>query len=150
MSQGSVAAAATAVSAAATLGFGRRLFGATAAGRSAFFRRAATAFGGFAGGAATAFGGGFAGIATAAATATARLVRVAVGKFGQLSRADRSDFDIEVQRLSGEGMIAVEDDFAAFDLLDRQDAHAEVGFGVEAHADLRRVGAKMLDRDALQ
>ena len=73
-----------------------------------------------------------------------------MGKFGQLSRADRSDFDVEVQRLAGEGMIAVEDDFGAFDLLDRQDAHTEVGFGVKAHADLRRVGAKMFDRDTLQ
>lgn len=149
MSQGSVAAAATAVAAAAALGFGRRLLGATATGRGTFFRRATATLGAFARAAATALRG-FAATASAATTATAGLVRMAVGKFGQLSRADRSDFDVEMQRLAGEGMIAVEDDFGAFDLLDRQDAHAEVGFGVEAHADLRRVGAKMFDWDTLQ
>jgi hypothetical protein len=44
--------------------------------------------------------------------------------------------------LAGELMVAVEGDFFAFDLLIAEHAHAEVGLGVEAHADLRGVGAE--------
>ena len=120
---------------------GGRFFGGATTAGGAFFGRTAAAFGGFAGRAATAFGS-FAGTATAAAAATARLVRVAVGEFGEFSRADGDDLDIEMEGLAGELMVAVEGDFFAFDLLDREDAHAEVGLGVETHADLRGVGAE--------
>ena len=135
----------------ATLLLGDGLFGGAATARSrAFFRGTATTFGGLAGGAATAFGGGFAGTTTAAAAATARLMGMAVGEFGEFGRADRDDLDIEMQGLAGELMVAVEGDFFAFDLLDREDAHAQVGLSVEAHADLRRVGAEGVERDQLE
>ena len=47
-------------------------------------------------------------------------------------------------------MVAVEGDFFAFDLLDREDPHTQVGFSVETHADLRRVGTKGVERDQLE
>ena len=82
---------------AAALLLGDGLFGGAAtAGRRAFFRGTATAFGGFASGATAAFGGGFAGTTTAAATATARLMGMAVGEFGEFSRADGHDLDVEM------------------------------------------------------
>ena len=69
-------------------------------------------------------------------------MRVAVGEFGQFGRAHGDDLDVEVQGLAGELVVAVEGHFFAFDLLDREDAHAEVGLSVEAHANLRGVRPK--------
>ena len=136
---------------AAALLLGDGLFGGAAtAGRRAFFRGTAATFGGLAGGAATAFGGGFTGTTTAAATATARLMGMAVGEFGEFCRADGHNLDVEVQGLASELVVAVKGDFFAFDLLDREDAHAEVGLSVETHADLRRVGTKGVERDQLE
>jgi hypothetical protein len=115
---------------------GNRLFGGAATtGRRAFFSGTAATFGGLARGAATALGGGFAGRAattlgrgfagttTAAATATARLMGMAVREFGEFGRADGHNLDIKMQGLTSELMVAVEGDFFAFDLLDREDAH---------------------------
>ena len=143
------ATAAAGTTAALLLGDG--LFGgAAAAGRRTFFRGTATALGGFAGGATAAFGGGFTGTATAATAATARLMGMAVGEFGEFSRADGDDLDVEVQGLASELMVAVEGDFLAFDLLDGEDAHAEVGLGVETHADLGSVGAEGVEGHQLE
>ena len=143
-------ATATAGTAAALL-LGNGLFGGAAtASRRAFFSRTASAFGGFASRAATALGRGFAGTTTAAATATTRLMGMAVGEFGEFGRTDGHNLDIKMQGLTSELMVAVEGDFFAFDLLDREDAHAEIGLSVETHADLRRVGAEGVERDQLE
>ena len=75
---------------------------------------------------------------------------MAVGEFGEFGRAHGHNLDVEMQGLAGELMVTVEGDFFAFDLLDREDAHAEIGLSVETHADLRRVGAEGVERDQLE
>ena len=67
---------------------------------------------------------------------------MAVGEFGEFGRADGDDLDVEVQRLASELMVTVEGHFFAGDLLDGEHTHAEIGFGVETHTDLRRVRAE--------
>ena len=140
-------ATAAAVTAAALLRLGSGLFrGAATSART--FRGAATASGGFAfGRAATAFG--FAGATTPTATAAAFLVRMAVGEFREFRRAHGNNFNIKGQRLASELMVAVEDRFLLVDVTDNEHAHAEIGFGVEAHPDLHFVRTEAIDRNAL-
>ena len=73
---------------------------------------------------------------TAAATpaASAFLVGMAVGEFGEFCRADGGDLNIEVQRLTSQRVIAVEDHFLAVDLLNQKFAHPEVGLGMKTHS----------------
>ena len=144
-------ATATAGTAAALL-LGNGLFGGAAtASRRAFFSRTAAAFGGgFAGRAATTLGRGFAGTTTAAATATTRLVRVAVGEFGEFGRADGHNLDIKMQGLTSELMVAVYGDFVTLDISNGEDAHGAIGFSMEAHADLRIIGSERGEGDFLQ
>ena len=77
-------------------------------------------------------------------------MRVAVGEFGEFGGADGDDLDVKMEGLAGELVIAIERHFFAFDLLDREDAHTEISFGVKAHAELRGIGAKGVERDALE
>ena len=73
-----------------------------------------------------------------------------MGEFGEFGGADGDDLDVKMKGLAGELVIAIERHFFAFDLFDREDAHTEISFGVKAHAELRGVGAKGVERDALE
>ncbi len=73
-----------------------------------------------------------------------------VGEFGEFGRADGDDLDVEVQRLASELMVAVEGHFFAGDFLDGEHTHTEIGFGVETHANLRRVRTEGVERDQLE
>ena len=73
-----------------------------------------------------------------------------MSELGEFGGADGDDLDVEVQGLAGELMVAVESHFFAFDLFDREDAHAEIRLRMEAHAELRCVRAEGVERDALE
>ncbi len=73
-----------------------------------------------------------------------------MGEFGEFGGADGDDLDVKMKGLAGELVIAIERHFFAFDLFDREDAHTEISFGVKAHAELRGVGAKGVEWDALE
>lgn len=72
-----------------------------------------------------------------------------MGKFREFSGTHRNNFNVKGQRLTSELMVAVEDSFLLVDVTDDEHAHAEIGFGVEAHTDFYFVRTKAIDRNAL-
>ena len=72
-----------------------------------------------------------------------------MGEFREFRRAHGNNFNIKGQRLTGELMVTVEDRFLLVDVTDDEHAHAEIGFGVEAHPDLHFVRTEAIDGNAL-
>ena len=72
-----------------------------------------------------------------------------MSEFGEFRGPHGDDFNVKGQGLARELMVAVEDGFLVVDVADDEDAHAEIGFGMEAHADFDFVLTKAIQRDAL-
>ncbi len=69
-------------------------------------------------------------------------MHMTVGQFFFAGVTHADDLHVEVQALTGQGMVAVDHHVVAFDIANGDDLHAAIGTGsVELHADLELLDA---------